>query len=182
METPIKTKSVMSTKTIVTLAAAVVLAVVIGAVVVATHQQEDTSGPTIGYAAEAKVLLDQDSLQASMDKAMENAKNGNVSLSYKDNAYSSDGSTFECYIVNSANNLFDMYLDIYADAEMTDELYRSGLVPPGSGFDSLTLEHSLDVGDHMVYVVFTQVDTDEETGEQQVRNQVVYTMDFHVQD
>jgi hypothetical protein len=180
METPTKAKAVLSTKTIVTLAAAVVLAVVIGAVIVVTHQQENQSDLTIGYAAEAKVLLDEDSLQAAADKAMENAKYGNVALAYKDNAYSEDGTNFECYIVNSANNAFDMYLTIYADLDMTDELYMSGLVPPGSGFENIKLEHPLETGDHEVYVVFTQVDTDEETGEQVVRNQVVYTMDFHV--
>jgi hypothetical protein len=42
------------------------------------------------------------------------------------------------------------------------------------------LEHSLENGVHRVYVVFTQVKQDEETGEESVANQVVYTMDFHV--
>lgn len=32
----------------------------------------------------------------------------------------------------------------------------------------------------MVYVALTQVDTDEETGEQILKNQVMHTMDFHV--
>jgi hypothetical protein len=103
-----------------------------------------------------------------------------VALSYKDNAYSTDGVNFECYIMNSEYNKYDMFLTIYADAEMTDELFLSQLVPPGSGFENITLEHSLDVGDHMVYVAFTQVDRDEETGEESVANQVFYTMDFHV--
>jgi hypothetical protein len=65
---------------------------------------------------------------------------------------------------------------------MTDELFLSKLVPPGSGFETITLEHPLETGDHVVYVVITQIDTDEETGAQTVKNQVVHTMDFHVQD
>jgi hypothetical protein len=73
-----------------------------------------------------------------------------------------------------------MFLTIYADAEMTDELFLSQLVPPGSGFENITLEHSLDVGDHMVYIALTQVEQDEETGEESVVNQVFHTMDFHV--
>jgi hypothetical protein len=115
-----------------------------------------------------------------MDKAMENAKDGNISLLYKDNAYSTDGSTFSCYIVNSANNAYDMYLTIFADSAMTDELFLSQLVPPGSGFEEITLEHPLEKGDHTVYVALTQVVTDEETGEQTIHGQVVHTMDFHV--
>jgi hypothetical protein len=165
---------------VVAIAAVVVAAVVaVAAVVVVQSQKPDDLG--IGYATEAKVMLDQDSLQAAMDKAMENAKYGNVSLLYKDNAYSKDGTNFSCYIVNSASNAFDMFITIYSDLEMTDELYLSQLVPPGSGFESLTLEHPLDEGDHTVYVAVTQVETDQETGEQMIRNQVVHTMDFHVQ-
>jgi hypothetical protein len=63
---------------------------------------------------------------------------------------------------------------------MTDELYLSQLVPPGSGFEEITLEHPLDPGNHTVYVALTQVVTDEETGEQTIHNQVVYTMNFTV--
>jgi hypothetical protein len=120
-------------------------------------------------------------LQAAMDRAMENAKNGNISLLYKNNAYSSDGSTFSCYIVNSGANAYDMFITIYADLEMTDELYLSKLVPPGSGFEEITLEHPLDPGTHTVYVALTQVETDEETGAQSIHKQVVHTMDFTVE-
>jgi hypothetical protein len=179
METTTKVSAGLSTKAVVAVAAVVVAAVVaVAAVVVIQSRKSDTG---IGYAAEATVMLDQNSLQEAMDKAMENAREGNVALQYKDNAYSTDGSNFDCYIVNSANNLYDMFITIYADLDMTDELYLSQLVPPGSGFEHLTLEHPLDVGDHTVYVALTQVETDEETGEQSVHKQVVYTMDFHVE-
>jgi hypothetical protein len=170
----------LSNKTVLLAAAMVVIAVVIAAAVNLGMQKHNDSG--IGYATEAKVILNADDLQAAMDAAMENAKNGNVALLYKDNAYSTNGTDFECYIVNSAANSYDMYLTIYADPEMTDELFLSKLVPPGSGFESITLEHPLETGNHVVYVVVTQIDTDEKTGAQSVTNQVVHTMDFHVQD
>jgi hypothetical protein len=176
MET--KEKSSSSTKVVVFAAAIVVAVVVVAAVMIIRSRA--SSDFTIGYSTEATVMLDQDSLQAAMDKAMENARKGNVALLYQDNAYSTDGTNFDCYIANSANNAYDMFLAIYADAELTDELFLSELVPPGSGFERLTLEHPLDVGNHTVYVALTQVETDEETGEQSIRNQVVHTMDFHV--
>jgi hypothetical protein len=178
METSTKAAG-LSVKAVIAVAAVVVAVVVAAAVVIVRSQASSDTG--IGYATEAKVMLDEDSLQAAMDKAMENAKYGTVSLLYKDNAYSTDGTNFSCYIVNAASNAYDMYLTIYSDLEMTDELFMSKLVPPGSGFESVKLEHSLSLGDHTVYVVMTQVDTDEETGEQVIRNQVVHTMDFHVQ-
>lgn len=38
----------------------------------------------------------------------------------------------------------------------------------------------MDLGDHRVYVVLTQVETDAETGKQTIIRQVSHTMDFHV--
>lgn len=140
---------------------------------------DDGDTPRVGYATDAKVMLDQDSLQAAMDAAMENAQDGNVSLLYKNNAYSTNGTDFECYIVNSASNKYDMFLTIYTDATMTDQLFLSGLVAPGSGFENITLDHALEPGDHEVVVAVTQVDNDE-NGQQVIKNQVMHTMDFHV--
>ena len=174
----------LSNKVVIGAAAVVVAAVIaVGAVVVTHQSQANVPGnttPIIGYAADAKVMLDQNSLQAAFDEAMRNAAEGNVGLKYQNDAYSSNGVDFQCRIINSDANVFDMFLTIYADAEMTDQLFLSGLVPPGSGFESITLEHALDKGDHTVYVVLTQVDTSEETGEQVIKNQITHTMDFHV--
>lgn len=142
---------------------------------------DDGNTPRIGYETDAKVMLDQDSLQAAVDEAQENAKNGMVALQYQNEAFSSDGKTFSCYIANAPSNLYDMFLTIYADAELTDQIYLSGLVPPGSGFEEITLEHPLDKGNHTVYVAVTQVETNEETGEQVMRNQVMHTIEFHVE-
>lgn len=140
---------------------------------------DDGDTPRIGYATEATVMLDQDSLQAAMDAAMENAKDGNVALLYKNNAFSKNGTDFECYIVNSAANKYDMFLTIFADAEMTDQIFLSGLIPPGSGFENITLDRALEPGDHTVAVAVTQVDTDE-NGNQVIKHQVAHTMEFHV--
>jgi hypothetical protein len=180
METSNQTKFGLSSSVVIIAAAIVAAAIIIVAGFILNQPKED-DGLGIGYATEATVMLNQDSLQAAMDEAMKNAEEGNIALQYKDNAYSSDGTNFDCYIVNSANNLYDMFISIYADLNMTDELYLSQLVPPGSGFEHIKLEHPLDTGDHTVYVVLSQVESDAETGEQSVHKQVAYTMDFHVE-
>ena len=141
----------------------------------------DGDVPRVGYAADATVMLDQDSLQAAMDAAMAKAADGNVALLYRNNAYSENGTDFTCYIVNSPANRYDMFLTIYADAELTDQIFLSGLVPVGSGFEQITLDRALEPGDHSVNVVVTQVDTDED-GVQVIKNQVAHTMDFHVEE
>lgn len=133
----------------------------------------------IGYATEARVMLDQDSLQAAADEAQKNAREGNVALQYQNDAFSTDGKTFSCHIANAPANLYDMFLTIYADAALTDQIFLTGLVPPGSGFEEITLDHELEPGDHTVYVAVTQVTTGD-NGEQTIKNQVVHTIEFHV--
>lgn len=184
METPAENKqaSGLSNKKIIA-AAAVVIVLLLALVVFLLMRPTniaDEGVPKIGYASEAKVMLDQNSLQAAMDEAMANARDGYVGLNYKNDAYSEDGTNFECVIINSSSNIYDMFLTIYADMEMTDQIFLSELVPPGSGFENITLSHPLEEGDHTVCVALTQVDTDEETGEQVIKNQIMHTMDFHV--
>ena len=55
-------------------------------------RKEPDGKQQVGYATEATVMLDQNSLQAAMDAAMENAKDGNVALLYKNDAYSENSS------------------------------------------------------------------------------------------
>lgn len=133
----------------------------------------------VGYAMNAGVVLSQEELDAAMAAAAANAAAGRVALSYKNGAYSSDGENFECYVVNSARNQYDMFLAMYMDAELTDQVFLSGLIPPGSGYQELTLNRKLEKGTHTVYVVVTQVDEDED-GNEFIVNQVTHTMDFHV--
>lgn len=188
METPAENKqaSGLTNKKIIAIAA-VIIALLLGLVVFLLMRPSltdigDEGVPKIGYAAEAQVMLDQNSLQAAYDAAARNAAEGVVGLKYQNDAYSTNGTDFGCYIVNSESNKFDMFLTIYADAELSDQIFLSGLVPPGSGFESITLDHALEKGDHTVYVVLTQVETDAETGEQVLKNQVSHTMDFHVSE
>lgn len=140
---------------------------------------DDGDTPRVGYASEAHVMLDQNSLQAAMDEALAKAQDGYVALLYENDAFSKNGTDFDCYIVNSTANKYDMFLTIFADAELTDQVYLSGLVRPGSGFEQISLSRALEPGDHTVNVVVTQVDTDE-NGAQVIKNQVAHTMDFHV--
>lgn len=182
METSAETKqSSASSKQIIIIAVVVVLVVIAAAVGVVLHAlngKEDNNN--ISYASEATVMLDQDSLQAAVDEAQKNAAEGRVALQYQNDAYSTDGKTFSCHIANAPSNLFDMFLTIFADADLTDQIFLSGLVPPGSGFEEITLDHALEPGTHTVYVAVTQVDTGED-GEQVIKNQVMHTIEFHVE-
>ena len=79
-------------------AAVIVAAIAVVAVVILRNNHSDNQ-QVIGYAAEAKVMLDKNELQAAMDEAVKNATEGRVGLNYKNDAYSDDGINFECHIV-----------------------------------------------------------------------------------
>lgn len=174
-----------STLKVVIIAAVIIIALLVAVILLLMRLQPtadvaDGGIPKVGYANNATVVTDQDSLQAAVDEAVENAKNGRISLLYRNEAFSGDGKTFSCFIANNQLNLYDMFIGLYADEDMTDQLYLSGLVPPGSGFEELTLEHALPAGENTVYVVLNQVKT-EENGQQTITGQVVHTMKFHVE-
>ena len=176
----VKKTSSKNNKLVIAIVALIVVVIAATAVIVYTlngrETPPDSNGLTIGYATDANVFLDQDSLQAAMDDAL--AHSGYVSLRYQNDAVSSDGINFSCYIANA--NGSDMFLTICADADMTDQIFLSQLLRPGSGFEQIKLDRRLEAGTHTVYVAVTLVDTDE-NGAQVITGQVVHTMDFYVQ-
>lgn len=140
---------------------------------------DDSSSLRIGY-AEGAVVLDSNSLQDAVDEMYNKTAEGRIALQYKNDAISSDGQTFACYINNAPSNTYDEFIAIYADAQYTDQLFLSQLIRPGTGFDSVTLDRALEPGSHLLYVVYSQVS--EEEGEQVLHGQTAVTMNFVVKD
>ncbi|MDE6997798.1 MAG: hypothetical protein K2P04_07990 [Oscillospiraceae bacterium] len=141
-----------------------------------TLDTNEADAPKLGYAEGVTVVDDPDALQKAVDEMYAKAAEGTMALEYQNDANSEDGKTFSCYIANAVANSYDMYIDIYADQALTDEIYLSGLVRPGSAFREITLENALEPGTHRVYVAFTQVEEDLTT----IHGQVMVTMDFIV--
>ena len=141
--------------------------------------QADNGGFKVGYATEGVTAVeDPEALQRAIDEAYAKAQEPGVALSYRNDAVSTNGVDFDCYIGNSTDNAYDMFIDIYADDALTDEIFLSELLRPGQAFEKITLKHPLEPGTHRVYVAFTQVKVEE--GEQRIHQQVMVTMDFHV--
>lgn len=142
-----------------------------------TENLGDGSTPLIGYEEGVTVVDDPDALQKAVDEAYALAAEQGVPLEYNNAATSSDGETFDCYIANPVEDKYDMYFQMFADAELTDQLYLSGLIPPGKALREIKLDHKLGKGTNRVYVAFSQVEDDHAT----MRQQVMVTMDFIVQ-
>ena len=164
-----------SNKRLAIICGTIVAVVGIGAAALVLSNRANAPGPEIeplGY-AEGVIALDEDSLQAAVDAMI---GDGEFATEYKGTAASTDGKNFTCYIGNSALNKYDMYFQIFADGGLTDQLFLSKLLRPGTALDSISLDHALEPGSHTVYVVYTQVKEDLAT----IQGQVTITMDFVV--
>ena len=71
---------------------------------------QDGETPKLGYAEGTTVVEDPDALQKAVDEMYAHAAEGGVTLEYKNDARSTDGENFSCYIANAAENRYDMYL------------------------------------------------------------------------
>ena len=141
-----------------------------------TESLGDASPPLIGYEEGVTVVDDADALQKAVNDMYSKAAEGGVPISFRNDAVSEDGTKVQCYIANPADATYDVFITIFADAELTDQIYLSGLIPPGKALQEITLDHKLDSGSHVVYVAYTQVDDDHAT----IRGQAIITMDFSV--
>lgn len=163
----------------------VVLVVVIAAAAVVffnrqtpapTEDLTDGNVPMLGYAEGTTVVRDSNALQKAVDEMAEKLEKGSMMLEYEGDAYSTDGENFTGYLANATENNYDMYFDMYADSAITDEIFLSGLVPPGKALDKFKTNRKLEKGDHTVYMAFTTVEDDHAT----IRSQIVVTMTLHV--
>lgn len=111
---------------------------------------------------EAAIVLDKDS-QQDVNEVHQKIEDGYISLAHKNQAYSTDGESFDCYINNNADNKYDFYVTVYNNQNADEMLYISGLIPPGSGIDHLKSEVKLDSGEYDALLVITQVEDDHET-------------------
>lgn len=169
METKRRNLGVLIALVVILVLAVVVIVLVLG------NKADDTT-PKLGYAQGVTEVEDPDALQKAVSDMYKKAAEGGIALEYKNDAFSTDGTTFDCYIANAVANSYDMYIQIFADAELTDQRYLSGLLRPGSAFDTIELEKPLEPGANTVYVAFTQVEEDLET----IHAQVFVTMTLNV--
>lgn len=121
--------------------------------------------------AEGVVIMD--------DTNIDPVAKGRIALRYNYQAHSTDGIHFSCKLGNDKSNQYPLYFDLYADAALTDQIYLSGLLNPGTALEEITLDHALPEGTNTVYVSFNQVDVDEE-GNQSLLSQTLVTVDFIV--
>lgn len=166
-------KESKSSKTTIILLIIIIVLLVIGgstAAVLLLNDKEDSTEAegsadtivTLPYENGA-VVLDEDKVDDQIAAMEARAEEGYFTLQFKSVAISNDGENFECEIGNADNNNYDMYIDIYMDETLEDELYVSSLIQPGSGIKSFKTKKKLLPGDYESVLVLTQVEDDHAT-------------------
>lgn len=156
----------------------IVIVVVIAAVVVViltrpnSEALPDNGVPKLGYAEGTTVVKDSNALQEALD-AMTTE---DMMLEYEPDAFSADGENFSCYLANAVENKYDMYFDMYTDANFGEEIYLSGLLRPGTALEQIKLKRRFVAGDHKVVLAITTVEDDHQT----VHGQTVVVYNLHV--
>ena len=140
-----------------------------GLVVGVVLETAEERKPSLPYLVDGKleydnntVVFDKDQQQGASDLYQE-VEDGYISLSHKNQAYSTDGENFACYINNNPDNKYDIYVTVYNNQNADEMLYISGLIPPGSGIGHFKSEVKLDPGEYDALLVVTQVEDDHET-------------------
>jgi len=137
------------------------------------------SGLTLDYATTGvSVVSDEDDFQKAYDEAVKNAREGMISLDFQNEAHSTDGKHFTCYLANSASNLYDMCIVVSAEDNLDDYLFTSQLIPPGYAFNEIDLSRALAPGTHQLSVAFTQIAV--ENDEQVIKGQTLVAVNFVV--
>lgn len=122
------------------------------------QSEPESKGSVIGYESDI-VLDDPQSLQDKINNMIQQVAEGNISLELKNQAVSSNGEIFGCYIANAIENTYDIYLTISLDST-GEELYRSGLIPAGGRIEKFTSSKKLGTGTYLTTLTFHQVEDD----------------------
>lgn len=139
--------------------------------------EEPTTSASRELTYEGGVVTSGNGLQDAVDEMYSKAAEGYASLEYQNDIISTDGEHFTCYIANSLQNRYDMFVTIYADEDLKNEVYLSGLIPIGSAMNQFTSEKKLEKGEYSGTLVMTQVESDNAT----MHAQVSYTVTIKVQ-
>jgi hypothetical protein len=121
------------------------------------------------------VALDENGLEKQLENLQKNAGN-NISLEYRNEVVSEDGKVFKCYLANSELNTEDMFIAIFTDSDMTEQVYLSGLLRPGTSIQEFQSEIPFETGEYSVVAMFTSVSDDHETMTSQIAVELKLTV------
>lgn len=123
---------------------------------------ESTSGNQIPLEVNAGVLS-PDKLKEWNESVLAEIEDNQVPIIFAPTATSVDGENFSCEIGNPAGAKYYIYLDMYSDTSLSEEVYLSGLLAPGQGITGFKTNKSFSTGETDIVLVITTVQDDRKT-------------------
>ncbi len=131
------------------------------ALILMNAKDGETESETGGIRYEANVGMVKPN--EDLAEKLKEGADDRIPLHFSTTAVSEDGVNFECVLGNPDGAKYDIYFDIYADADCTEQIYLSGLVAPGTQLESFKSSKTFPKGTQDVVLVITQVEDDHKT-------------------
>lgn len=157
-----KSSNKKNKKILIILIIVIVLLLAGGAVFFALNAKdkpEESQTGVIPYEQNIGVVKPDEDLAEKLKEGTENR----IPLHFATSAVSTDGENFKCVLGNPDGAQYDMYFDMYADDACTEQIYLSGLVPPGSQIENFKTNKVFPKGSTEVTLVITTVEEDHKT-------------------
>ncbi len=127
---------------------------------------EGESTPTGGKQIPLEVnagVLSPDKLQAWNESVLAEMEDNQIPIIFSPTATSAAGENFLCEIGNPTGAKYYIYLDMYSDASLEEEVYLSGLLAPGQGITSFKTNRAFPKGETDIVLVISTVQENKTT-------------------
>lgn len=115
-----------------------------------------TSGKQIPLEVNAGVV-NPDRMKDWNESVLAEMEDNEIPIIYAPNATSADGENFLCEIGNPEGAKYYIYLDMYSDTTLSEEIYLSGLLAPGQGITSFKTNKVFSEGETDIVLVISTV-------------------------
>lgn len=154
-------------KIIIILIIVIVLLLAGGAVFFIMNNRSDTEGDTtsgkqIPLEVNAGVMTG-DKLKEWNESVLRDMEDNQIPMVFSPTAISKDGKNFSCEIGNPPGAKYYIYLDMYSDTTLSEEIYLSGLLDAGQGITTFQTNKTFPKGETDIVLVFTTVREDRQT-------------------
>lgn len=127
-----------------------------------SESENSTGGKQIPLEINAGVVS-PDKVKEWNEQAIKEMQDNEIPMIFSPTATSTDGVNFECEIGNPPGAKYYMYLDLYSDTSLEEEVYLSGLLEPGKGITSFSTSKTFPKGETDAVLVLTTVRDDQKT-------------------
>lgn len=121
-----------------------------------------TGGKQIPIDVNAGVLTG-DKLKEWNESVLAEMEDYQIPIAFSPTATSTDGVNFSCEIGNPPGAKYYIYLDMYSDTSLEEEVYLSGLLEPGQGIFNFTTNRAFPKGETDIVLVISTVQDNRET-------------------